>query len=190
MAIQNVSGLVYQNREGLRRPDLVYPGRTLPQSWAKKVSPRKLFEGRRNNSRTEIKKSILAKMTIIWPLTSTFGLGQISITLLILIRWRQTIARWNCLSKADLIWAFKQGANTITRNNYLLRANRQYVEFVVPLSLFACLRSPVLACTLRTDNTYCLGQVFLYCLFGINYAFFDLCVIYIGLTWRYNVSGG
>ena len=30
-----------------------------------------------------------------------------------------------CLIKANPVWAFQQGANTITKNNYLLRANRQ-----------------------------------------------------------------
>ena len=53
--------------------------------------------------------SIFAKMTIIWSLTATFGLGQSSISSPILIRRRQTIARWNCISKADSFWAFYQG---------------------------------------------------------------------------------
>ena len=54
MGIQNFSRIHSQKREGLRQPDLFYPVRTLPQSWAKKVSPRKLFEGQRINSQTEI----------------------------------------------------------------------------------------------------------------------------------------
>ena len=39
------------------------------------------------------KFSIFAKMTILRPLTPTFGLGQSSISLPILIRWWQTMAR-------------------------------------------------------------------------------------------------
>ena len=52
MGIQNFSGIVSQKREGLRRPDLFCLVCTLPQSWGKRVSPRKLFKGRRNNSYT------------------------------------------------------------------------------------------------------------------------------------------
>ena len=52
MDIRIFSGIVSQKQEGLRRPDLFYPVHTLSQSWVKKVSLRKLFEGRRNNSYT------------------------------------------------------------------------------------------------------------------------------------------
>ena len=50
--IQNFSRIVSQKREGLRWPSLFYPLCTLPRYLSEKVSPRKLFEGRRNNSYT------------------------------------------------------------------------------------------------------------------------------------------
>ena len=52
MGIQNLGRIVFQKREGPRRSDFFTPVGTLPQSWNKKVTPRKLFEGKRNNSCT------------------------------------------------------------------------------------------------------------------------------------------
>ena len=63
-------------------------------------------------------------MTIIRPLTPTFGLGQTSIALQILVHWWQMTACWNCFTEA--FFAILQGAETNIKNNYLLRANRQY----------------------------------------------------------------
>ena len=63
----------------------------------------------------------------IWvlKLIPTFGIGQSSISLPILIRWRQTIARWNCLGKMICFGPSGRGQTHLQKNNYMLRANRQ-----------------------------------------------------------------
>ena len=113
MGIQFFSKFVSQKREGLRRPDLFYPVRTLPQSWGKKVSPGKLFEGQINNSYT---------------VRATFVLGQSSISLPILIRWWQPMARWNCRTKADPFLAFYVAGGKHNYKNELLLQGKQTVS--------------------------------------------------------------
>ena len=70
-------------------------------------------------------------MTIIWPRTSTFGQGQTAIASPTLVRWWQTMARWNCHTKGRLFLPTWQGAGTNPKNNYVLRANRQYMNIKV-----------------------------------------------------------
>ena len=61
MGIQNLSAIVSQKREVPGQLDLFPSVGTLPQSWYKKVSLRKLFKGRRKNYALLAKISIFAK---------------------------------------------------------------------------------------------------------------------------------
>ena len=94
--------------------DCIFHGQ-LALEGTKKASLRKLFEGWRNNSYTGIKISIFAKMDIIRPGTAIFGLDQTSIASPILVRWGQTMARWNRQIKRESYFPHNRGQEQLQK---------------------------------------------------------------------------
>ena len=66
------------------------------------------------------------KMNIIRPKTPSFRPGQPYLAPPMLVCWWQTMARWNYDTKISSLLAIYQGSGTITKNDYVLKATRQY----------------------------------------------------------------
>ena len=86
MGIQNYSRIVSQKREGLRRLDFFTQCVRYHIPWVKRFHQEISLRGEETIYILLENFSIFAKMTIIWPLTPTFGFGQTSIASPILAR--------------------------------------------------------------------------------------------------------
>ena len=79
-----------------------------------------------------------AENTDFWP-------GQPPLAPPMLVRRYWTMVRWNCDTKGSSFFAILKGAGTITKNNYVLRANRQYSTLpnTIPQLITVCLKKIV-----------------------------------------------